>query len=544
MDHSDGGVDIGGENNCSNVNEVGELLSEMSLSAEKAVKDYDKFFSEYLRKTNDEYNAYTSTSHCVGHWVGGGAQHTMDEREHSYTNGRNNGHVTPMSTPIDEHNVPSAMARDFAIEHKIFLRAILSLLNDRDKQGMGHGADSTILRKVGNLKKASRTVRGRPLRWKMKVVELKKGTFSYFNGDIKLQGSSRKDIPLSATSMECRSIKYSGGGGCVFELCILGGKRRLWMANTQEERQAWIQAIHDAMIGASVTRGDNFLEYQVEHVVGRKEKKGVNNVPSNSPYRDFLEQYLMVGTATNAAKSKDDYLDAISCLRGKSITVPVQWVKSQVDNTTDAFIETEVSSGVEQLWKDLMRDCVEINGEIISGNSFHGPDRIVGQLTQQILSSDNASLQGNHTSVHADETDRHITEAQAVSYSRDILLASDRTRSGGDSYFCAENLCLNRNLVVLCPSSSEASPISVTVSTRREQNGIEIISDANSVRHPVDAVVSVSTEYKIYTADPSGIESNDTWGALRTTFVQKFTLFGGPEGRILRGDEVVHLEML
>jgi hypothetical protein len=438
------------------------------------------------------------------------------------------------------------MARDFAIEHKIFLRAILSLLNDRDKQGMEPGVNnSTILRKVGNLKKASRTVRGLPLRWKMKFVELKKGTFSYFNGAVKLQGSSRKDVPLTATLIVCRPIKHSGGGGCVFELCIQGGKRRLWMANTQDDRQAWIQAIHDAMIGASVTRGDNFLEYQVEqNIGGRKEKKGDNSVPLNSPYRDFLEQYLMVRTAINAAKSKDEYLDAISCLRGKSITVPVQWVKSQVDSTTDAFIETEVSSGVEQLYKDLMRDCVEINGENISGNSFHGPDRIVGKLTQQILLSDNASLHVNHTSLHAEETENDITDAQAVSYSRDILLASDRTRSGGDSYFCAENLCLNRNLVVLCPSSTEASPILVTVSTRREQNGIEIISDANYVRHPVDAVVSVSTEYKMCTADPSGIESIDTWGRLRTTFVQKFTLLGGPDGRILRGDEVVHLEML
>lgn len=517
----------------------------MSLSAEKAVKDYDKFFSEYLRRTNDEYNAYTSaTSRCAGTWVGG-APHTNNEPQHSYTNGRNNGHCASFAGEKDEDNVPSvSMARDFAIEHKIFLRAILCLLNDRDKQGIDPGLDSSMLRKVGNLKKASRTVRGRPLRWKMKVVELKKGTFSYFNGAVKLQGSSRKDIPLTATSMECRPMKYSGGGGSVFELCIQGGKRRLWMANTQEERQAWIQAIHDAMIGASITRGDNFLEYQVEHVVGKKEKNGGNNVPSKSPYRDFLEQYLMVRSSTNTSKSRDEYLDAISCLRGKSMTVPVQWVKSQVDSTIDAFIETEVSSGVEQLYKDLMRDCVEINGEIISGNSFHGPDRIVGRLSQQILLSDNASLHGNHTSLHADETDRHITEAQAVSYSRDILLASDRTRSGGDSYFCAENLCLNRNLVILCPSSSEASPISVTVSTVREQNGIEIISDANNVRHPVDAVVSVSTEYKICTADPSGIESNDNWATLRTTFVQKFTLFGGPGRRILRGDEVVHLEML
>jgi len=60
----------------------------------------------------------------------------------------------------------------------------------------------------------------------------------------------------------------------------------------------------------------------------------------------------------------------------------------------------------------------------------------------------------------------------------------------------------------------------------------------------VDVVVNVCTEYKVCTLDPSGIESEDTWVPLRTTFVQKLSLTGGPNGRISRGDEVVQLEML
>jgi hypothetical protein len=64
-----------------------------------------------------------------------------------------------------------------------------------------------------------------------------------------------------------------------------------------------------------------------------------------------------------------------------------------------------------------------------------------------------------------------ITEAQAVSYARDILLASDRTRSGGDSYYCAEHLCLNRALVAICPTSVEARPLSITVGAAGLGNG-------------------------------------------------------------------------
>jgi len=394
---------------------------------------------------------------------------------------------------------------------------------------------------------------------------------------------------------------------------------------------------------------------------------------------------LEVRAEAHGAISKDEYLGALSCLRGKSITVPVQWIKSQLNDTLAAasFVENEISSCVEQLWKDLLRDSVEINGKVLAGESFHGPERIVGKLTQQILSSNDALLRGNCNILRSDWEQTRITEAQAVSYARDILLACDRTRSGGDSYFCAENLCLNRNLVVLCPSSTEAKPLSITVSTEYQQKSIEdpgtngisgwsfsrigqtkswkrqylvltgnvlscyaedepkphalldqvmlqgatigssshivrkskhehatppggsdtehivniTIKDGRVVREylfedefdflfwhdslkesacslvrreyqesnctkspnglhnpstttlaeatpTVDVVVNVCTEYKLCTIDPSGIESEDTWSALRTTFVQKLSLTGGPNGQISRGDEVVQLEML
>ena len=631
--------------------------------------------------------------HCGGyltHWrllmmysfAACGADVDWDDGEVSMSAKKNEDETSPShilvhEQPLELLEQPQAngMVQDFAIEHRIFLRAILGLLNERDAHSMEANANSPKIFKIGHLKRASR----RMGLWRTKYIELRKGTFSYSDG-VDKQGSSighsrdkktstvrRKEINLSASSCECRPIKHSGG--FVFELRIEGGSRRLWMADTPDERLVWIRAIHDAMIGASVTRGDNFLEYQVEHVGGRNQKKKGNNVPPNSPYKEFLEQYLEMKTATRSANSKDQYLGALSCLRGKSITVPVQWIKSQVDDTPAAsFVESATSSGIEQLWKDLRRDSVEINGFVIKGDSFQGPERIVGKLTQQILFSDNKSSQRNHTSLHVGEAQQRITEAQAVSYARDILLACDRTRSGGDSYFCLENLCLNRTLVVLCPSSTEASPLSIKVSTRCQQNGIEekdviescwafsrnnsdepwkrqymvlsngilncysasdptphqllenvvlqgakigssshVVEESKYSKHPgdsiaggiinitandgkvvrellfedeftfilwhisltksadssyanrggecnngpnirdthtVDAIVNVCTGYKMCTTDPSGVESSDTWSNLRTTFVQKFTLTGGQNGRIIRGDEVVHLEVL
>jgi len=172
---------------------------------------------------------------------------------------------------------------------------------------------------------------------------------------------------------------------------------------------------------------------------------------------------LNIRAAIHDATTKEDYCAAVSRLRDNSITIPVQWIKAQLDDViaNSYFIESEIPSDVEQLWKDLLRDTVEMNGQILSGDSFHGPERIIGKLTQLILSSD-ASVHDNHDELLSNQ-DR-ITEAQAIAYARDILLASGRTRSGGDSYFCAENLCLNRDLVVLCPSSSsKVSPLSINV---------------------------------------------------------------------------------
>lgn len=391
--------------------------------------------------------------------------------------------------------IQETMSNDFAMDSRLFLRAILALLAERDQllsMQVADDSSSTDAIKIGYLRKASRRIKGL---WKTKFVEIKKGTFSYFDASAKQRNQLyhhtrssgtvgwkngrlanrsdtvhqlvRKDIPLRTSTCSCRARSTP----LVFELRSNDGRRRLWMANSREERQDWVQKIHNSMIGASVIRGDNFLQYQ--DVVERKHH-GNNrwsqtsqkwNLPPNIPYREYLGQYLDIRAAIHAATTKDEYCEAISRLHDNSITVPVQWIKAQVDDAIAGsyFIENEISSCVEQLWKDLQRDTVEINGEMLSGNSFHGPERIVGKLTRLILSSNSSQH-----SIH-DNMSYRITEAQAITYARDILLASGRTRSGGDSYFCAENLCLNRSLVVLCPSSSTVTPLNINVMSMRFQ---------------------------------------------------------------------------
>ena len=588
---------------------------------------------------------------------------------------------------LHNNHEAQTMAQNFASEHRIFLRAALDMLTERDQLRMYADVnDPNNIIKTGTLRKASHRIKGV---WKTKHVEIREGVFSYLSGGSSgsknRSSSTRKDVLLRASSCTCRAVKIRSvkirpsnfGNGFVFELKIQGGSRRLWMANTREERLSWMQAIHSAMIGASVTRSDNFLEYHVDNGDSNNNnnnnsssnsgKKKGNKIPANSPYQPYLEQYIEVGEACARAETKAEYLSALTSLKGKTITVPVQWMKSQLDDTPaeSAFLENDISSSVEQLWKDLVRDSVEINGHVLTGESFHGPERIVGKLTQQILFSDKCQNNSH------DDANR-ISESQSVLYARNILLGADRTRTGGDSYYCAENLCTNRNLVVICPSSTEANPLSITVhapssdgggSSQRDQchgdsptelrsivatrssldeywkklhlvlsessvyffdesdkkccqllktidlTGANVTASSNctdrdsqtigrvitvitagdegltkeflfedefdfflwrssfekaavgngsngtpllvknqlvkeSEASTVDVSVKVSTEYKMCTLDPQGIESEDTWGTIRTTFKQQFRLSGGPSGRIFRGDEVVQLELI
>ena len=172
------------------------------------------------------------------------------------------------------------------------------------------------------------------------------------------------------------------------------------------------------------------------------------------------------------ARTQEAYVGALSELydRAESLNVPVQWIKERIEVASSgnapsgfqAFHEGGLSSGVAQLWKDMLRDSVSINGDLYKGDGGHGPERIIGALARCIMKFDKSATQ-NVNATRAYRKKFCITESQAVSYARDVLLACNRTRSGGDSYYCMDTLCSNHELVVLCPSSSEADPLRITV---------------------------------------------------------------------------------
>ena len=342
---------------------------------------------------------------------------------------------------------------NFAMEHRIFLTAILGLLAERDKMATEIGMNDPHTLKSGPLKKASHL--GGSV-WKVKFVEVRRGMFTYYEDAVsseKTPGSLlRKNIPLDYHSCSCRPVKIHRNGlnivtgGAIFELRF-GSTRRLWLAKSRAERLAWIQAINDAMVGGSVTQGS------LKEVHGKH-----GSVNSKSPYKKDLRKYLKIKGILKSAKTKGEYIPGLTEILGRPLDIPVQWIMQQIDNpisnTGGAFHEGTVSSGLKQLKKDLLRDSILINLELFHGDNGHGTEKIIGALARNIIGVSRSATSGS--------SKYSIPESMAFAYARDVLLSINRTRSGGDSYFCIDTLVNNPKLVVTVPSSREAEPLSIT----------------------------------------------------------------------------------
>jgi hypothetical protein len=381
-------------------------------------------------------------------------------------------------TDIDMQN----MAQSCAMEHRIFLKAALELLTERERMAVEaslqrDGPDRVL--KSGILKKSSQLMKGI---WKVKYAEIKKGVFVYYDDESSQSSGSksnesspvRKFIPLVSGEVKIRPVKLKklakahNKSGYFFELSVIPeGPKRLWMISTREERQAWMKAIDDAIVGGSpMTKSDAFADYL--YSADNRTASGVNE---NSPYRHCLDKYLAVQQQLKSACKKQAYMGGLSILWRDPLRIPVQWIRIKMGGNTaateasggfHAFHEEGTNQSIQQLWKDLVRDSVSINDHIIRGGDGHGPERILGTLTKCILDHDESRLKQSSAS-HSVRRKHQMNESQGISYARDILLACNRTRSAGDSYYSMDMLCGNPELVVLCPVSSEALPLKIIV---------------------------------------------------------------------------------
>jgi hypothetical protein len=355
-------------------------------------------------------------------------------------------------------------ALSFVAEHRIFMKAALMLLNERDKKAPQLGMLDPIIIKAGPLKKAAHLVNGV---WKVKYVEIRRGMFSYYENAVSRDSTGeeelmRKDIPLEASSCTCRPVKLHQKAfnftplGALFELSVNGSKR-LWMANSRDERHTWMHAIQHAIVGGSVTRGDSIMDGSGDN------KKGID---PRSPFRDDLRLFAKSQSKMRNARSMQDYIAELRGILNHSLEVPIKWIARQAiisggDEMEGAFREETIDLSVDQLWRDLQRDSIKIDGVVYQGDVGHGPERITAALLRRIL---DVSQTGDAA--------RSLSESQALALARDALLAGNRTRTGGDSYFCIKSLCKNDNLVVIVPKAGEVDPTSLEVCEDNSDNSL------------------------------------------------------------------------
>ena len=158
-----------------------------------------------------------------------------------------------------------------------------------------------------------------------------------------------------------------------------------------------------------------------------------------------------------------------------------------------------------QAWKDLARDSVRIDGELVSGGEV-GAQGVLGAFVRHLVdkcdllkataaakttsasthtattssarsrsSSSNSGHDNNASSDGSNGSDLdpsspsssffQLTEAAAVSLAREILSLTNRTETGGDTYFCIDSLLCattqDRDMCILTPLGAEADPLEV-----------------------------------------------------------------------------------
>jgi hypothetical protein len=243
-------------------------------------------------------------------------------------------------------------------ERELFLHAALQLLEQKESENQRtstrnsfNNINNPLLQadiiRCGSLKKATSTVRmftnSNSLLWKSKYIELRHGLFSY--EDEGLDGyvwkNKKKDIPLSITNCRCKAYKVrSPEGDCIFEVTVIGGPRRLWLASSSAERDLWIDTIKTAMIGScgdfSVIDNDNtnkISNLPQNFSIGYASPKIRNNSSNidgdTAAYSTDISKFSSIRTSIVNSSTIEDYRKIIQKLKHSrtKLTIPVIYIK-------------------------------------------------------------------------------------------------------------------------------------------------------------------------------------------------------------------------
>lgn len=275
---------------------------------------------------------------------------------------------------------------------------------------------------------------------------------------------------VNATTSAASTI--AGGTSNVgFEFHLwVEGKRYAWLANSKNEQQSWVRAIRQAMIGDKFDSDDWGMTLNAGNAPNHSDDVGAT-------HEEALDTYHKLQASLQGATSKEAYLGSILSLVPRpdtpspvpSLQVPLKALLDQIPKyKTDTRKEStsqqkRLKSSIAEFWNSLHKFDFAINGHVIGRESPFAAERIIGSLVRCILDFDRCFVEGGstpmkmpplsetlgqaaHERAKRSDTNR-ISELDAVSYARSILLLIIKSKASGDVEFAVENLLKNEVLV-------------------------------------------------------------------------------------------------
>lgn len=401
-----------------------------------------------------------------------------------------------------------------------FLRSALRLLNDRSQKEIN---ETDVYRRMfyrdfpatneivafGLLKK-----RNKSLGWKERFVAVSCGRMFYVekvsssssgsssssislstsvpsvtpthlnnSGSSEKTSSTTKVIPLLLGRTWCQPLASSDtlwsqatnkyDPDRLFEVVIRDGPKYTWACESREERDRWVRLIQASC----------FLARSPEQIQDQ------NEVCTSIRLR-------------NAQVGDNDVDGQIRMLKDLEsmgeVKISVDWIQAQKNRARG-----EIDATMEQAIKDTVRDSVIINAHSVYPCNATS---VLGSLCRQI-------------SIAVPEE----TEDAVLNFSRLILLATNRTQSGGLAFEACNLIINNPSGTVLVPANPEKNtPIEILVEkyhpTQSEVTPPPAEVEANSAAQPVGGLTSASTNTSNDKSPNPEKGSSGTSGGLKRRF--------------------------
>ncbi len=440
------------------------------------------------------------------------------------------------SRPFTPYGKRKPHVKEYASEYNMLVCAVSKLLESNNTKNDPH--DSGVI-KFGSLKKITHMDVGVGFDI---FVELRPGIITYYK---KAPGGERNvevtSIPLKCGQCSCRptmNLKKAPFPlwDAVFEVAVKGSPTVFLMGGNTSERTEWMDAFEEALRMGRDKAGDQGEEMR-EDTNTEQDIRSAESMKSVKGRNADILLYLHVRGLIKGVCSKDEYLESLSILLDKKITIPIVWLSEYFEDSPP----TIEGQDTPEEWERLANETLSLNGHLMKGTI----DDTIGSIKSHLIDLDKCSCQNGITR-------SKIKESQAIFFARDILLSCDRVNCEEQSIYCSSKMLENEHLAFLTPSSEDIEPLKVSLKRLKlgklnrdgvdsSDSSVEIL-DAYEISSDCDCTVEVTVRVpSIYRICSTDLLDRESWALMRTIHIQKFVL--GSNG-FQRMDRFVQFEIV